>query len=261
VTQRNHFVSSPTAREQLEMTNQHHNNEEQFNPVSSTTQHSSFYEQPPPNVQGDAFELDPWLISRSPEFEELFKFIDDQLRMAVPKQRYHEGRAKNLRMLLANLFVADYREPGKPIKYYRRTESYTKTSLYRQDFMSAKVLKEMIDALKVLEFVTTKVGHKDFVGNSSTMSVVGATDQFVELCSSVGLRREMFKRSPDRPLVILKSKKGKDKRRTKIEYKLTPEIEEMKNTIRSYNSFLDQFELGLPEDIKEKARDKQRKYE
>jgi hypothetical protein len=169
------------------------------------------------------------------------------LRETSPKKRYRKERGSNLRLLLANLFIAYDKKPGTHLKYYRTNRAYCGESRYRPSFVSAKVIAALVDALERVGLVWSVPGYKDLESERSAMSLVCATDLLTGMFDEFALYPFLFEKSDDCPLVLLKSKKtGKQKRRSLIEYpKGWQPVTEMDQFLRSYNEFLSSITIAI----------------
>ena len=202
-----------------------------------------------PSARPDAFELDWWLITEDAGFGKLVSMLADQLGRVIPTQRQHAHRLPNLRALLASLFDAHDREPGKPTKYARKPAAYSDKDEDRPEWASGRLLVSLVDGLTVLGYVGGLKGWNDHPNRLAMLSLVWPLPDLIRLFEVWGLRRSAFRYpSTRRPVVLRASQRGSGhgkKLKCCVCFGAAAEIDRAAGPVIAFNHFMAGHEITL----------------
>ena len=146
---------------------------------------------------------------------------------------------RTLRVILINLFVNHRADPGLWTAYSRRQKDYAARSRYKSLFLELKPLTHAVDKLGELGFLELVAGVNDRKNpQNSRSSRMRPTEKLASLFDNLGPMKTY--RQPDRELIILRDKNGKN-----IEYGESagkkqdkPVVIGMRNRLRKVNELL-----------------------
>lgn len=202
-----------------------------------------------PTANPDAFEFDWWLTSENAEFEGLFARVSADLDRVLDVRRRHRNRDTNLRALLASLWDAHDREPGKPIKYARKPAAYSDKLEDRPDWASCKILLSLVDGLSDLGYVGSIPGRVEPHAGRGRLSLIWPLSALIELFERFQVSAAAIAHDKSRVPVVLKSAKGSNGRATRLRHSAcqgaADEIAKAAETVVDFNEHIAKFPISL----------------
>ena len=189
--------------------------------------------------------LDVHHISKYPEVNNVVLFIFSELESGGYLRNVSKRKAlKHLKVIVLDLYVVSTDPDFDYVGYSRAKGNYSEGNRLHSLFLSYRMMVRVVDALVELGYVIHYIGFYDKGKGTGFQSRMEASDKLLRLIDSHHVTREMITRSmsriPDRPLIILRDKNGKN-----ITYQETPDIREMREYLESFNRFLEGFSVGI----------------
>ena len=153
------------------------------------------------------------------------------------RTRNFEG---HLKMLLANLYRAEFLKNRYYVYYSRRPNEYKNIRRYNPLEINFKPLMNVIKALDEIDLVETSLGFYDKKTQTGKRSRIRITMGFEELFSEYLITPSHIHK------VLIDPIRMKDKNKKLVNYRETSFTRRMRNTVRSYNKLLSSAEISIP---------------
>ena len=184
--------------------------------------------------------LDVHRISDHPTVQKMIQVLFGEL-----KSKGHIGKSpkkqilKHLKAVVLDLYVGYSTDPHLYIGYPRGRDQYSKDSRLGQLFFGFRPMIRVVDGLEVLGYLENHKGFQDRSTGRGRQARMRATERLLDLIQNHSVTPFMVERE-DEEVIVLRDGNNED-----VPYEDTDETRRMRKQLRSFNSFLGEFNLGL----------------
>ena len=168
--------------------------------------------------------------------------IEDVIQLLKDNKVFKRTRNFNghLKMLLANLFKANFLKDRYYIYYSRSPTRYKNVKRYNPNDINYKPLMNVIEALQNMDLVETSIGFYDKKTQKGKRSRIRMSFGFEELFNHHFITPSNLHR------VSIDSIRLKDSTKQLVDYEETPLTRQMRKTVKEYNALLLDTNIAIP---------------
>ncbi|MBL6934086.1 MAG: hypothetical protein ISR48_01600 [Alphaproteobacteria bacterium] len=188
--------------------------------------------------------LDIHLTTTSPQFLGAVELLLSQLRQTEAARIGNLGKMRQaLTMVLANLYHNHALHPDRYTAYARSPSRYSVIPRYNRLDIKWTPVRRVADGLGELEYAELVPGFFNHDWGRGKLSRIKATQPLINFLEQQAITFDMIRPAPDEEVIILRDQDKKD-----IDYKDTPEIRRMRESLLAYNSHIEEAEIFLSPD-------------
>ena len=184
--------------------------------------------------------LDVNRISEYPEVQRMITYLFDEMKSSDQIGKSPRKKIlKHLKVVVLDLYVAYLSDPLIYLGYSRSPRGYSKGTRLDQLYLGYRPMIRVVDGLESLGYLENHIGFYDQGKQSGYQSRMRATEKLLDLIQNHSVTPFMVERE-DEEVIVLRDRDKED-----LPYEDTDETRRMRKQLRSFNSFLGEFNLGL----------------
>jgi len=197
--------------------------------------------------------IDVHRISDYPEVQRMISYLLSELKDAgLIKGSPRDKVLRHLKVVVLDLYVASMRDPLVYVGYPRGSDAYAQGTRLRKLHLGLDSMKKVVAGLFSLGYLKHHVGFKDRTTGVGYFSRMRATSSLISLIQDYDIVTSMISRVDDDVIVLREQDAGDDsKAKRELVFDDTAEIVQMRQDLRSYNTFLQSHQLGLSLSVEE----------
>lgn len=197
--------------------------------------------------------IDVHRLSDYPEVQKMISYLLSLLKEAgLIKGSPRDKVLRHLKVVVLDLYVAYMRDPLVYVGYPRGSDAYAHGTRMRKLHLGLDSMKKVVAGLFSLGYLEHHVGFKDRTTGVGYFSRMRATSSLISLIQDYDIVTSMISRVDD-DVIVLREQDAEDDSKAKRElvFDDTAEIVQMRQDLRSYNTFLQSHHLGMSLSVKE----------
>ena len=192
--------------------------------------------------------LDAYHTSHYPEVQKVILALFVELRSHGCFHHVSQKKAlKHLKLVALDLYVVAMTPWTEFISYSRTKSDYSPGTWRHRLLLSYRMMIRVVNSLELLGYVRTFPGFYDRERGIGFQTRMQATEKFLSLIEKKRVTRNMIRRI-EGPLLVLR-----DKNKNCVDFIETPETQQMRKFLSSYNRFLKDFSIVVDQKEEEIA--------